>query len=160
MKVSIGCDHAGVALKNEILPILKDLSIEYEDVGTNSEISVDYPDFGERVSEAVSKGAVDRGILICGTGIGMSIVANKFPNVRASLCYNTYSAEMSRLHNDANILILPGRVINEEEAKEIVRIWFKTPFEGGRHQRRLDKIKAIERKLMSHGDEGSQGNRP
>jgi ribose 5-phosphate isomerase B len=153
MKVSIGCDHAGVALKNAILPVLDELSIEYEDVGTNNEISVDYPDFGEKVSELVSRGMVDRGILICGTGIGMSIVANKFPNVRASLCYNSYSAEMSRLHNDANILILPGRVIDKEEAKEIVRIWFKTPFEGGRHQRRLDKIMAIERKLMHHEDD-------
>jgi len=148
MKVSIGCDHAGVALKNEILPILEELSVEYEDVGTNDMISVDYPDFGEKVSQAVSAGKVDRGILICGTGIGMSIVANKFPNVRAALCYNSYSAEMSRLHNDANILILPGRVIDGAKAREIVRIWFKTPFEGGRHQRRLDKIKAIERRMM------------
>lgn len=153
MKVSIGSDHAGVALKGEILPILDELSIEYEDIGTKDEISVDYPDFGERVSEAVSKGRVERGILICGTGIGMSIVANKFPDVRASLCYDSYSAEMSRLHNDANLLILPGRVIDKEKAKEIVRIWFTTPFEGGRHQRRLDKIKAIERRLMRYEDD-------
>lgn len=153
MKVSIGCDHAGVALKREILPILDELSIKYEDVGTDDEISVDYPDFGEKVSEAVSKGWVDRGILICGTGIGMSIVANKFPNVRASLCNDPYSAEMSRLHNDANLLILPGRVIDKKKTKEIVRIWFTTPFEGGRHQRRLDKIKAIEKRLMRHEDD-------
>lgn len=147
MKVSIGCDHAGTALKREILPILKDLSIEWDDVGTNDEISVDYPDFGEKVSDAVSRGVVDRGILICGTGIGMSIVANKFPNVRASLCNDAYSAKMSRLHNDANLLILPGRIIDKTTAMEIVKIWFTTPFEGGRHQRRLDKIKAIEEKL-------------
>jgi len=147
VKILIGCDHAGVALKKEILPILDELSINYEDVGTNSEISVDYPDFGERVALAVSRGEVERGILICGTGIGMSIVANKFPNVRASLCNDSYSARMSRLHNDANILVLPGRVIDMEKAREIVRVWFTTPFEGGRHQRRLEKIKAIEERL-------------
>jgi len=144
MKIAIGCDHAGTALKKEILPILKELSIEWEDFGTYSEEPVDYPDFGEKVSEAVSKGMIDRGILICGTGIGMCIVANKFPGVRAALCSEEYSAKMSRLHNDANLLVLPGRIIDKEVAKKIVRIWFTTPFEGGRHQRRLDKIKAIE----------------
>ncbi|GAB4541100.1 MAG: ribose 5-phosphate isomerase B [Thermodesulfovibrionia bacterium] len=149
MRILIGCDHAGVALKREILPILDELSIDYEDVGTSDELSVDYPDFGEKVASAVSKGEFERGILICGTGIGMSIVANKFPNVRAALCNDIYSASMSRLHNDANILILPGRVIEKEKAREIVRIWFTTPFEGGRHQRRLDKIKAIEERLIS-----------
>jgi ribose 5-phosphate isomerase B len=147
MKIAIGCDHAGVALKNEIMPILEELSIEWEDFGTNSEESVDYPDFGEKVSEAVSKGSVDRGILICGTGIGMSIVANKFPGIRAALCGDAYSAKMSRLHNDANMLVLPGRIIDKNTAREIVRIWFTTPFEGGRHQRRLDKIKTIEARL-------------
>ncbi|MBI5050930.1 MAG: ribose 5-phosphate isomerase B [Nitrospirae bacterium] len=147
MKVAIGCDHAGIALKKEILPVLKELSVEWKDFGTNSEESVDYPDFGEKVSELVSKGEADRGILICGTGIGMSIVANKFPGVRASLCSEVYSAKMSRLHNDANLLILPGRIIDQETAKEVVRTWFSTPFEGGRHQRRLDKIKAIEERL-------------
>lgn len=147
MKIAIGCDHAGVTLKKEILPVLKELSIEWEDFGTNGEEAVDYPDFGEKVSQAVSSNRVQRGILICGTGIGMSIVANKFPNVRASLCSEAYSAKMSRLHNDANLLVLPGRLIDNETAKEIVRVWFTTPFEGGRHQRRLDKIKAIEERL-------------
>lgn len=149
MKVAIGCDHAGVGLKNEILPVLKELAVEWKDFGTTTEESVDYPDFGERVSEEVSKDNVERGILICGTGIGMSIVANKFPGIRAALCYDSYSAEMSRLHNDANLLVLPGRIIDKETAKEIVRIWFATPFEGGRHQKRLDKIKAIETRLRS-----------
>lgn len=144
MKIAIGCDHAGTALKKEVLPILKEFSIEWEDFGTDSEEPVDYPDFGEKVSEMVSKGIVDRGILICGTGIGMCIVANKFPGIRAALCSEEYSAKMSRLHNDANLLVLPGRIIDKEVAKKIVRIWFTTPFEGGRHQRRLDKIKAIE----------------
>jgi len=148
MKIAIGCDHAGVELKNGILPVLKSLSIICEDVGTYEEISVDYPDFGEKVSEMVSKGEVERGILICGTGIGMSIVANKFPGVRAALCHEEYSAEMSRLHNDANILILPGRIIDKEKAAGIVKVWFSTSFEGGRHQKRLDKIKAIEERLI------------
>ncbi|HLA50416.1 MAG TPA: ribose 5-phosphate isomerase B [Thermodesulfovibrionia bacterium] len=147
MRAAIGCDHAGVGLKNEILPILEELAIEWKNFGTDSEESVDYPDFGERVAEEVSKGNFDRGILICGTGIGMSIVANKFTGIRAALCNDAYSAKMSRLHNDANVLILPGRVIDNEVAKIIVKIWFSTPFEGGRHQRRLDKIKAIEAKV-------------
>ncbi len=147
MKVAIGCDHAGVSLKNEILPILEEIAIDWKNFGTDTEESVDYPDFGEKVAEEVSKGNFNRGILICGTGIGMSIVANKFSGVRAALCNDSYSAKMSRLHNDANILILPGRVIDKETAKVIVRIWFSTPFEGGRHQRRLDKIKEIEKKV-------------
>jgi len=147
MKIAIGCDHAGTTLKKEILPVLKELSIECEDFGTHSEEPVDYPDFGELVSQAVSDNRVERGILICGTGIGMSIVANKFPGVRAALCRDEYSAKMSRLHNDANLLVLPGRLIDKETAKEIIRVWFTTPFEGGRHQRRLNKIKAIEARL-------------
>ena len=147
MRAAIGCDHAGIGLKNEVLPILEELAIEWKNFGTDSKESVDYPDFGERVAEEVSKGNFDRGILICGTGIGMSIVANKFPGIRAALCNDAYSAKMSRLHNDANVLILPGRVIDNEAAKIIVKIWFSTPFEGGRHQRRLDKIKAIEAKV-------------
>ena len=149
MKIAIGCDHAGVGLKNQITPILDDLKIEWEDFGTKDEESVDYPDFGEKVSTAVSKGKVDRGILICGTGIGMSIVANKFPGIRAALCQEDYSAKMSRLHNDSNMLVLPGRLIETEMAINIVKTWFSTDFEGGRHQTRLDKITAIEEKLRS-----------
>ncbi len=147
MKIAIGCDHAGVALKNEITPILEGLHIEWLDFGTKDEESVDYPDFGEKVSMAVSKEDVDRGILICGTGIGMSIVAHKFPNIRADLCGEDYSAKMSRLHNDSNLLVLPGRMIDTDTAKNIVKMWFQTDFEGGRHQRRLDKIKAIEERV-------------
>lgn len=147
MKIAIGCDHAGVTMKNEILPLLEELDIEWEDCGTKNEDSCDYPEFGEKVAKKVSKGTVDRGILICGTGIGMSIVANKFPGVRAALCSEDFSAKMSRLHNDANILVLPGRIINEDTAKNIVKTWFSTDFEGGRHQRRLDKITAIEKRL-------------
>jgi ribose 5-phosphate isomerase B len=149
MKIALGCDHAGFALKNEITQILEGLNIEWEDFGTKDEESVDYPDFGEKVSTAVSKGNVDRGILICGTGIGMSIVANKFPGVRAALCSEDYSAKMSRLHNDANLLVLPGRLIDMKTAKQIVEMWFKTDFEGGRHQKRLDKITDIEERIKS-----------
>ena len=147
MKLAIGCDHAGLSLKNVIAGILEQQGIELKDMGTNSEESCNYPDYGERVSEAVSNGSVDRGILVCGTGIGMSIVANKFPGVRAALCSEDYSAKMSRLHNDSNILVLPGRIINEDTAKEIIKIWLETDFEGGRHQGRLDKIKAIEARI-------------
>lgn len=147
MKIGIGCDHAGLELKNEILTLLKDLGFECVDFGTNSPQSVDYPDFGEKVSEAVSSGGVERGILICGTGIGMSIVANKFLHVRASLCNELFTARMSRLHNDANILVLGGRIVGKDLAKEIVRTWISTPFEGERHCLRLKKINLIEERL-------------
>lgn len=147
MKIAIGCDHAGLSMKNDIVPVLEELNIEWEDLGTKNKESCDYPDFGEKVSESVSNGSVDRGILVCGSGIGMSIVANKFPGVRAALCSEDYSAKMSRLHNDTNILVLPGRIIDADTAKNIVKVWFETEFEGGRHQRRLDKISSIEKRL-------------
>lgn len=150
MTIAIGCDHAGVDLKKDILSLLHDLRIECIDYGTNSAESVDYPDFGEKVSEAVSSGKIERGILICGTGIGMSIVANKFPGVRASLCNELFTAKMSRLHNDANILVIGGRVVGKDLAKEIVRTWVSTPFEGERHCKRLDKITHIEDRLKKH----------
>ena len=151
MTIAIGCDHAGVELKNEILSLLNNLRIQYIDYGTDSPESVDYPDFGEKVSDAVSSGKIELGILICGTGIGMSIVANKFPGVRASLCNDLFTAKMSRLHNDANILVIGGRVVGKDLAKEIVKTWVSTPFEGDRHRRRLDKITKIEERLKKHG---------
>jgi ribose 5-phosphate isomerase B len=147
MTIAIGCDHAGVELKKEIISLLQDLRIECIDYGTNGTESVDYPDFGEKVSEAVSSGKIEKGILICGTGIGMSIVANKFPGVRASLCSGIFTARMSRLHNDANVLVLGGRVTGRDLAKEIVRTWVNTPFEGERHAKRLGKITLIEDRL-------------
>ncbi len=147
MKIAIGCDHAGLSMKNDIVPILEELNIEWEDLGTKNEESCDYPDFGEKVSERVSSGSVDKGILVCGSGIGMSIVANKFPGVRAALCSEDYSAKMSRLHNDANILVLPGRIIDVDTARNIIKVWCTTDFEGGRHQLRLDKISSIEKRL-------------
>ncbi len=140
MKIITGADHAGFNLKEE----LKKSFDGMVDVGTYSEDSVDYPDFAARVARAVSSGEFERGILICGSGVGMSIVANKFPGVRAALCMDTDTARVSRMHNDANILVLAGRRTDVETATAIVKVWFDTEFEGGRHQKRLDKIKNIE----------------
>jgi len=151
MTIAIGCDHAGIELKKEIISLLNELRLESIDYGTDGPHSVDYPDFGEKVSEAVSAKKIERGILICGTGIGMSIVANKFPGVRASLCNELFTAKMSRLHNDANILVLGGRIVGKDLAREIVRTWISTPFEGERHAKRLDKISYIEVRLQKHG---------
>jgi ribose 5-phosphate isomerase B len=151
-KIAIGSDHAGFGLKEDVLGLLRSLNFDVVDCGTNTLESVDYPDFGARVSELVSSGEVERGILICGTGIGMSMVANKYPHVRASLCNDLFSAKMSRMHNDANILVLGGRVIGKDLAAEIVKVWLTTPFEGARHLKRLQKIKKIEEKLNTHGN--------
>ncbi|MEK6651816.1 MAG: ribose 5-phosphate isomerase B [Nitrospirota bacterium] len=151
MKVAIGSDHAGIDLKKELVSLLNEMKIECIDFGTDSPQSVDYPDFGEKVSKAVSAGNVERGILICGTGIGMSIVANKIPNIRAALCNDMFTAKMSRMHNDANVLVIGGRIVGRDLAKEIVRTWFSTEFEGGRHANRLKKIKLIEERFIKHG---------
>jgi len=151
-KIAIGSDHAGFGLKEDVLGLLKGHNIDIVDCGTNSVESVDYPDFGARVSELVSSGEVDRGILICGTGLGMSMVANKYPKVRAALCNDLFSAKMSRMHNDANVLVLGGRVIGKDLAAEIVKVWLTTPFEGDRHLKRLQKIKKIEEKLNTNGN--------
>jgi ribose 5-phosphate isomerase B len=155
MLIAIGSDHAGLEMKEVVIGLLSELEYEITDYGTCQPQSVDYPDFGEKVAEAVSAGKADRGILICGTGIGMSIVANKFPHVRAALCNELFSARMSRMHNDANILVLAGRIIGRDLAKEIVRVWLETGFEGGRHQRRLDKIDFIEKKITGKNIQAS-----
>jgi ribose 5-phosphate isomerase B len=148
MKLAIGADHGGYILKKEIVDFLSKIgNIEVTDYGTSGPESVDYPDYGRKVSEAVSNGAVDRGILICGTGIGMSIVANRFPHVRAALCHDNFTARMSRLHNDANVLVMGERVIGKGVALEIVKTWLDTEFAGGRHQKRLDKIQALEKSI-------------
>jgi ribose 5-phosphate isomerase B len=152
VKIAIGSDHAGFELKEEVVRILKGLNMEVVDCGTDNTGSVDYPDFGEKVSRLVSSGEIERGILICGTGIGMSMVANKFPNVRASLCNDLFTARMSRLHNDANILVMGGRIIGRDLASEIVKTWMSTPFEGERHLRRLHKIKIIEGNVNADGN--------
>ena len=146
-KIAIASDHAGVDLKDRIVKFLQGLGQPVEDFGTNNQDSVDYPDYGLRVAQAISEGTVERGILLCGTGIGMSIVANKFPGVRAALCQDLFTAEVSRRHNNANILVLGGRVLEEKIALEIVRLWLATGFDGGRHARRLAKIEAIEKSM-------------
>lgn len=146
MVIAIGSDHAGFELKEEIKAYLKELGIPYNDLGPQNSSSVDYPDYGEKVAEMVSKGTVKRGILICGTGIGMSIVANKFPGVRAALCNEPLCATLSRQHNDANILVMGGRLIGKVMARVILKTWLNTGFEGGRHESRLKKIAVIEGK--------------
>ncbi len=143
-KIIIGCDHAAYALKETIRKyLIEKANIQMEDAGAFSESSVDYPDFGIKVAKAVSEGKFRQGILLCGTGLGMSMVANRFPHVRAALCNDLFSAIMSRKHNDANILVMGARVIGDILAIEIVNTWLKTPFEGGRHQNRLNKFDLI-----------------
>ncbi len=141
--IIIGSDHAGYALKEFVKGFLAGLNIPTEDCGTDGEASVDYTDFGAKVAQKVSSGEYARGILICGTGLGMSMTANRFHGVRAALCNDLFSAVMCRRHNDANILVMGGRVIGTGLAAEIVRAWLETPFEGGRHQRRIEKIDSM-----------------
>lgn len=141
--IVIGSDHAALDMKEKIKIFLSEFSIPVHDVGPFSADSVDYPDFGIQVAKSVSSGEFEGGILLCGTGLGMSMVANRFPLVRAALCSDLFSAGMSRQHNDANILVMGARVIGEALALEIVRTWLKTPFEGGRHQARLDKFDRV-----------------
>lgn len=143
MKIAIGSDHAGFSLKEELKTILVQRSIEVIDVGTDTTTSVDYPDFGVAVARKVLSGTADRGILVCGSGIGMSIVANRFRGIRAALCLDTETARLSRLHNDANIIVLAGRKTDSRSAEAIVAVWLDTDFEGGRHENRLDKIEKL-----------------
>ena len=145
--ILLGSDHGGLELKNEIKSLLTENGIPCEDLGTSNGDSVDYPDFGERVARRVSNGSAEKGILVCGTGIGMSIVANKFPGVRAALATDVFMATMAKEHNNANILVLGGRVLESATAREMVSAWLDTEFAGGRHQGRLDKIAALEREL-------------
>lgn len=153
MKVAIGCDHAGFELKEKIKSGMSGLT--FIDVGAHSPESVDYPDYISEVARAVRDGRADTGIGICGTGIGASIVANKFKGIRAALCTSEFMAEMARLHNDANVLVLGARVVDDELALRIVKKWMSTSFEGGRHGRRVEKISLIEQKEAgSRGPEG------
>lgn len=146
MKIALGADHGGFGLKEEIKRHLEEKGdYELEDLGTFDEASVDYPDYGAAVARQVASGQAERGILVCGTGIGISIAANKIKGIRAALCSDVFSAKMSRRHNDANILALGQRVIGPGLALEIVDAWLAEKFEGGRHQRRVDKLMALER---------------
>ncbi len=142
MKVAIAADHGGFELKEALKKKLT--AYEITDLGTNSNDSVDYPDFGAALARRVASGEFERGILICGSGIGISIAANKIKGIRAALCHNAYTAEMARKHNDANIIAMGGRVVDEKTATEMTEIFLKTDFEGGRHARRVEKISALE----------------
>ncbi len=139
-KIALGCDHGGYELKETVKPFLEKLGYEYYDFGTYNGNSVDYPVIAKEVSQKVAQKEFDRGILICGSGLGMAIAANKVRGIRAVTCHDLYCARMSRLHNDANVLTMGGRVIGSDIACEIVKIWLETEFEGGRHQRRVEMI--------------------
>ena len=146
MKVAVACDHGGLNLKNAVINYLKENGYEYTDFGTNTTESCDYPDFALPAAEAVASGDCDRGIILCSTGIGVSIVANKVPGVRCAHCHDCYCAELTRLHNDANVLAMGEKVVGVGYALKIVKTFLETEFKGGRHQRRVDKIAAIEKK--------------
>jgi len=147
LPILIASDHAGMELKEDIKQFLSEKGLELVDLGTNNEESVDYPDYGIPVAEKVSSQEVEKGILICGTGIGMSIVANKFPGVSAALVSDLLSATMAKAHNNANVLVIGGRIIGKGLAREMVKTWLESKFEGGRHQLRLDKISEVERQF-------------
>jgi ribose 5-phosphate isomerase B len=146
-KIIIGSDHPGFPKKETIKQYLADMGYTITDVGTDCTESVDYPDFGIRVASRVSAGEFDRGILVCGSGVGMDIVANKFPHIRAVIGLDEETVRLSRQHNNTNILVLAGRRTDQALAKSITRVWLNTEFEGGRHQRRLDKIGELEKRL-------------
>ncbi len=148
MKIAIGCDHGGIVLKPAIKKVLENNGIDIVDMGCEDIKSVDYPDYALKVAEAVSKGEVDRGIILCGTGIGISIAANKVKGVRAAVCHDLFTAQMCAQHNNANVIAMGGRVINEELAGQMVQVWLDTPFEGGRHNGRVAKISEIESKYF------------
>ncbi len=144
MRIAVASDHAGFILKQGIVAYLAENDIEHKDFGCGPGESVDYVDYGALAAEAVMTGQFERAILVCGTGMGMAMVANKFKGIRATACWNEYTAEMSRRHNDSNCLTLGGRVMTLPDALRILRVWLETEFEGERHKRRLDKLKAIE----------------
>lgn len=146
MKIAIGCDHGGIVLKPAVLKDLEERGIEVEDFGTFSEESVDYPDYALKVAEAVKDGKADKGILLCGTGIGIGIAANKVPGIRCALVSDLFSAQACKEHNNANIISMGGRVTDSEKAVAMLDAWLDAEYQGGRHQNRLDKITAIEQK--------------
>lgn len=145
MKIAIGADHAGFALKEQLRASLAARGVDVVDFGTHSSESTDYPDYASAVAHAVSSGEADRGLLVCSTGVGMSMAANKVEGVRAALAFNADEVELTRRHNDANVLTIGARYNNLQQAEEFVDVFLKTPFEGGRHQRRVDKITSLEK---------------
>ena len=143
--IAIGCDHAGIDLKPAVIEVLEELGLEYKDFGTYDHQSVDYPVYGAKAARAVASGECDRGIVLCGTGVGIGMAAGKVKGVRCVICSDTYSAKMSRLHNNANMLALGSRVLGSELCKDIVRLWLTTGFESGRHGRRVALIDRLDR---------------
>ena len=148
MKIALGCDHGGIVLKPAIKELLENRNIEIVDFGCYTTDSVDYPDFALKVDEEVSTGSVDKGIILCGTGIGISIAANKVKGIRAAVAHDLFTAEMCKKHNNANIISMGGRVVTPELATEMVKVWLDSEFEGGRHTTRVDKITKIEEKYF------------
>ena len=144
MKIALASDHAGYAEKERLKPLLHDLGVEFDDLGTQSETSVDYPDYARKVAEEVSNGRADQGILVCGTGTGMAMTANKVRGVRAAVAWSEETARLARQHNDANVLAIGARTTQPERIPGIVRAWFSADFEGGRHAGRVEKISQIE----------------
>jgi ribose 5-phosphate isomerase B len=144
MKVVIGCDHRGVEIKRRLIPLIKSMGHEVLDIGTEGAESVDYPDFANEVAKRVSKGEMERGLLICGTGTGMCMAANKVRGIRAASCQDVLTTEMCRRHNDANVLCLSADLLGEDQMTQMIRIFLDTPFDGGRHARRVEKIAKIE----------------
>ncbi|HVS20788.1 MAG TPA: ribose 5-phosphate isomerase B [Pyrinomonadaceae bacterium] len=149
MKIAIASDHAGYEEKERLKPLLDELEIQYEDLGTMSEESVDYPDYARKVGDEVASGHVDQGLLVCGSGTGMAIAANKVPGVRAAVAWTEETARLAREHNDANVLSLGVRVTPTEDLPKIVRAWFAAKFDGGRHARRVEKIREIEQEELA-----------
>lgn len=151
MKIALASDHAGFEEKERLKPLLHELGIEFEDLGSVSEESVDYPDYARKVADEVSTGRVDQGLLVCGSGTGMAIAANKVPGVRAAVAWSEESARLAREHNDANVLAVGARTKSLDDIPKIVRAWFATEFGGGRHTQRVEKIKEIEQdELANH----------
>lgn len=142
--IALAADHAGFEEKEKLKSALKELGVEFEDMGTSSEESVDYPDFALKVGRAVANGDFDQGLLVCGSGTGMAIAANKVHGVRAAVAWSPDIARLAREHNNANVLALPARFVSDEEAREIVKAWFESDFDGGRHERRVEKISKAE----------------
>ncbi len=149
MKIALASDHAGYAEKERLKPLLRELGVEFEDLGAASEESVDYPDYARRVAEAVARGSVEQGLLVCGSGTGMAIAANKVQGVRAAVAWSEETARLARKHNDANVLAIGARTTPEEDIPKIVRAWFETLFDGGRHAARIEKIRQIEESQTS-----------
>jgi ribose 5-phosphate isomerase B len=147
--IALGSDHGGFALKEKLKPIFEELGLQVHDVGVHEEKSADYPDIARQVAEMVARGQAVRGVIIDGAGIGSAIVANKFPGIRAALCYDKASARNSREHNDSNVLTLGGRLLTDSLAEDVLRVWLTTPFAGGRHAARIQKITEIEKALKN-----------